>query len=197
MKRTIAMLLALLLGLSLLAGCSKEKEPDAPDVPAKGESIQFECYSLVLEGNWMFYEKSSDITLKLGDADSKIKMTFSNNTYKELTPQVRVDKLLEIHKKAVQGENVTYGDLEYFLVDNTAENYGCLYLVTSKERTIIDKTWGEGPYVLEIKLDGATLEQAAPVLETIKLNAEKLEITHEWPETEDVEISNQFFPEQD
>ena len=190
MKRTIAMLLAMLLGLSLLAGCGGKDDPENPDALKTGEPIQFECYSLVLEGGWMFYEKSSDVTLKLGDAESKIEMVLSNNAYKDLTPQVRLDKLLADHEEAVQGENVTYGDLEYFVVDNTAANYGTLYLVTSQERTMTDKTWGEEPYVLEIKLIGATLEQAAPVLETIKLNAEKLEISHEWPATEDVALEH-------
>ena len=193
MKRTLALLLALLLGLSLLAGCGKDKptDPDTPDVPANGEPIQFQYFSLTLEGGWIFYENSSDVKLKLGDDKSKVEMELSSYASKNLTPQVRLDKLLENHEDAVQAEEtVTYGDIEYFVVDNTAAQYGHLYLISAQERTIIDKTWGEEPYVLEIELDGATLEQAAPVLETIKINPEKLEISHEWPESENVEMEH-------
>jgi len=197
MKRTIAILLALLLGLSLLAACGNEKQqPDAPDdLPAQGEPVQFERFTLTLEGGWMFYEKfGGDITLKLGGADAKIEMVLSSYASKDTSPQGRVDKLLADRAEAVQAEEtVTYGDLEYFVVDNTAASNGSLYLVTAQDHTMLDKTWGEEPYVLEIRLVGATLKQAAPVLETIKLNAERLEITHEWPESEDVDLEHVSF----
>jgi len=178
MKRAIAVLLALLLGLSLLAGCGKEKDPDVP-AEAGGSLLEDTCLTCNEAGGWLFYKRSSGLTLKLGDIDSKIEMELKD--YTRSTPEDRIESQLSWYDDSVQAEeNVTYNGIEYFVIEK-AENKG--FVLISKR--------GEGDIcTLQVDIKGATLEQAAPVLETVKLRGEEVEITHEWPESEDVAMEH-------
>ena len=183
MKRTIAMLLALLLGLSLLAGCGKDKpeDPDQPGTPAGagGKLLEDTCLTCEEAGGWVFYERSSGLTLKLGGIDSKIEMELSD--YTRSTPQERIDAQLKWYDNAAQAkENVTYNGIEYFVIEKT-DNKGFVLVSNRGEDDIC---------TLQVDIKGATLEQAAPALETVKLRGEEVEITYEWPETEDVEMEH-------
>jgi len=181
MKKTTAMLLAMLLGLSLLAGCGGKEEPEKPDTPtgAGAKLLEDTCLTCDEAGGWVFYERSSGLTLKFGDIDSKIEMELSD--YTRSTPQERIDAQLKWYDNSARAEeNVTYNGIEYFVLQK-ADNKGFV-LISNR---------GEGDIcTLQIDIKGATLDQAAPVLETIKLRDEEAEITHEWPETEDVEMEH-------
>ena len=183
MKRTIAILLALLLALSLLAACGKDKpeDPDTPDTPvnAGGKLLEDTCLTCNEAGGWVFYERSSGLTLKLGGIDAKVEMEL--NDYTRSTPEERIESQLKWYDNSVQAEeNVTYNGIEYFVLEK-ADGKGFV-LISNK---------GEGDVcTLQVDIKGATLEQAAPVLDTVKLRAEEVEITHEWPETENVEMEH-------
>jgi len=178
MRRTIAVLLALLLGLSLLAACGKEKDPEVP-AQARGSLLEDTCLTCDEAGDWVFYERSSGLTLKLGGIESKVEMEL--NAYTRATPEERIESQLNWYDNSVQAEeNVTYNGIEYFVIEK-ADGKGFV-LVSNK---------GEGDLcALQIDIKGTTLEQAAPVLDTVKLRGEEAEIKHEFPETEAVELKH-------
>ena len=183
MKRTIAMLLALLLGLSLLAGCGSKDDPDNPDTPdnpkAGGRLLEDTYITCNEAGGWLFYERSSGLTLKLGDIDSKAELKLEY--YSSSTPQERIDNQLNWYDDSVQStETVTYNGIEYFPIV-LAEDRGFVLVSNKGEDDIC---------TLQITVKGATRSQAEPVLETVKLRDKEVEITHEWPESEDVEMEH-------
>ena len=186
MKRTIALLLALILGLSLLAGCgAKDPEtPDNPDDPGTpaGKLIKDKYFTLNEAEGWVFYERSGSLVLKHGDPkDSKIKMDIQSATL--VTVQDKLDSTLKA-EGAVQGENLTYAGIEYLVVERAER--GEITLITAEAKPVADKD-DTLDLVLSIALSGATIEQAAPVLETLKINAAVAEIKQEFPENDPVD----------
>jgi len=190
MKRTLAILLALLLGLSLLAGCGKEKPEDPdnpgnadnPNVPAQGEPYQFEYYSFMLTDGWYFYDKSASVELRNdGIEGASMKLYIYSGTAEE-----KMENNLAYNEGVIQEENVTLGDIEYIV--GTVESVNRIYLDSVETFTMVDEKWNsEKQYGVDVLLTKATIEQAAPVLETIEVNDKILEIKHEFPETQEVD----------
>jgi hypothetical protein len=180
-KKSIALLLALILGMSLLAGCGA-KDPGTSS-PA-GEPLKLKFYSLILANDWIFYSNSAYLSLKLGNPESNVKMDISSATL------VTADKQLEDSLKkdgSVQGKNLTYANIEFFVVERTERKE--ITLITAKAHPVkdADKTLD---LVLRIELSGATLEQAEPVLKSLKINEETFAVVHTWPESEFVDLAH-------
>jgi len=187
MKKLLAITLAMLFGLVLFAGCGAKDPVDPGSTGSTGdtgepdpvtiEPLQYEYFSFLPVGDWFFYEKVSGVKMKIGDVDSNVEMTITDYTSQD--SQAVVERRLNSFKDAVQGENVTFNGIEYFVVDDSAKVNGDIFLLSNRSE---DDLCG-----LEIVLHGATIEQAAPLLETLKINDAEIEIVHEWPESEAVE----------
>jgi hypothetical protein len=150
---------------------------------ASGELVEYDYFTLNLEGGWIFYRRSGGIELRYESPDSNKEMFINVNTNRP--PDEILAGTLD-KDGAIQGGNMTFGGVEYFVVELPERDR--IFLISTKTLKIYDPGWDEDAEpAFEITLDYATIEQAKPVLETLIMRNEITELVQEWPATEEVE----------
>lgn len=190
MKKVLAVLFVLLLGLSLLAACGNEKNTDGTNTsgtPAKGERLKYEYFSFEEgAGGWMFWENSGGIELQNKGIEDAV-ITINAITNGDKTPAQRMEDYLAKNENNVQADTVTYSNIEYLAAINAAQQ--TTYLLTVQAAPLAGDSLAK-ECILEITIEKASLNQAAAILETLQINSEPYDYAaaYTWPESEDVEL---------
>ena len=161
MKKTIAILLAMLLGLSLFAGCGKEKAE--PEDETGFVELEFVKYKPM--GGWYLRYEDDDEPYELVTDDPEDGyITFRSSDW---SPNETLEDMKETYPDGVQKANVKINGIEYLVWDNNNDEWGndTIVLIAS----LGSKLKADDDGNLEIDISYATLEQAMPVLETVKL----------------------------
>ena len=197
MKKSLILFMALILGISMLAGCGggdgnttppPSNTAPATDVPGNTDSpaestpeptpvlgalIEEPYFSLNEAAGWVFESNSGYLTMIQGDEESYVEMciyTMANSTTEE-----ELENAL-FFEGAEQKENVTYNGIEYLVVERA--DMPIISLITVEKHTVKSAFDGGTDYqvVMTVELYEASLEDAAPVLNTLKFNEKKLDV---------------------
>jgi predicted small lipoprotein YifL len=193
MKRTLAILLALLLGLSLLAGCGKEptetpdndtgtaapadetqdETPEETEAPGDGRlqtegTVDAGFLTFELAGGWYLSIISAMGSYNLNiDADGIAKnasLLFEKREYS--TPKEALDGMLRMFTTSVQKDDVVINGVKYLVLAFSADrDDDQRWLVTSMGPELKEDERG----TILINLFACTQADAMPVLETVKI----------------------------
>ena len=169
MKKTLATLLALLLGLALLAACGT-KDPETPSTPetpdattlaqtpteAPGpQTIDEDYFSYAEAGGWTV---DPDGTYELQNDTLGATSDYMNIKWKMMEPEELIEKnILFAFSDAVPKDDVTVAGVTYKVMESK--------YVTFLVAPLKDASKGS----VEIRIHDASIEDAMPVLETVKL----------------------------
>ena len=162
MKKSIALSLVLIFGISLLIGCGSNKDNGSKN---SAETIQLEYYSFALVKGWYLNDLvgSSGCDVKNETLTGEVKL----GVHAIKKPEEILPSILNQFEGNKQVDNVTIGGIEYFMVVNEERNTIDL-LETKKGANAIA--------VFMHRLNNVSLEQATPLIETLKMNSEALEM---------------------
>ena len=172
MKKTLAMLLALLLGLALLAGCgAKDDTPgttaaaqttlaDTPDPteaprPATPQTIDEDYFSYAEAGGWYV---DPDRTYQLQNDGLGATSDYMDIKWKMMEPERLIEEnILRAFSDAERKDDVTVAGITYAVLESR--------YITFLVAPLKDASKGS----LEIRIHDASVEDAMPVLESIQL----------------------------
>ena len=165
MKRTLAMLLALLLCLFAGCGADEPEDPDPPETTLAGEptqapsagpqTIDEDYFSYAEAGGW---HVDPDGTYSLQNDGLGVTPDYMDISWKMLEPERLIaENILFAFSDAQRGDDVTVAGITYAVL----ESEHTTFLVAP----LLDASKGS----IEIRLHGVGVEGAAPVLETVKL----------------------------
>ena len=159
MKKLIALVLILVFSITVFAGCGK----------GSAEEVKLEYFSVSLVDGWHISYRSADSSYEL-----------ENEKYPDANVNVAInavrppDEILPSIIAKFDGnkqiDNVTIKGLEYFVVVN--EEKGTTYLVESKKGA-------NAIAVFTITIFSTDLKTVTPLIETLKMNTEVLELDDE------------------
>ncbi|MCL2300888.1 MAG: hypothetical protein FWC27_12170 [Firmicutes bacterium] len=168
LQRLPALLLALLLGLCLPAGCGAQ-DPETPETPgattlaadpteappAGPKTIDEDYFSYAEAGGWY---ADPDGTYSLQNDGLGATSDYMDINWKMMEPEELIERhILFAFSDAVRGDDVTAAGITYTVMES---EYTTFLVAPLK-----DASKGS----LEIRLHGVSVENAMPVLETIKL----------------------------
>ena len=149
-KQALAIFLILALALSL-AACGG----------GSAKLLENKYFSLEEAGNWSLSEEKTGLFELKNSEISNAKLTLAANQWSP-------EKMLELRLRpstAEQKDNITLNGIEYYVVVDDSFGTVTTYLVSVQPFTL-----NEMDYTVDIDIRNATLEQATPLLETLKCN---------------------------
>jgi hypothetical protein len=156
-RQSITLPLALLLGIILFVGCGGGNQ--------KGETLQVEFYSFTLLKGWYLTDKSGSTHYDVKNEAYNGKVVLGVNAVRP--PEQILPDLINQFSGNKQIDNVTINGINYFVVEN-------------KDRNTIDllesKKGANAIAIFSIRLNDISIEQATPLLKTLKMNGQKIEI---------------------
>jgi len=156
-KKTVTLTMVLILGMSLFVGCSGGNQ--------KGELIQVKYYSFTLLEGWYLDDRGGETHYDVKNEELKGRVRLGVNAIRQ--PQEILPDIIRQFNGNQQIDNVEINGINYFVVEN-------------KDRNTIDllesKKGANAIAVFNIRLDDISIEQATPVLKTLKMNSETIVI---------------------
>ncbi len=199
MKKSLILFMALILGISMLAGCggapaqaptqvpeavptnapaptpSESAEPTPEPTPTLGPLIEEPYFSLNEAGDWVFEDNSGYLTLVKSDPESDSEMCIYTSANLALSsPEKGLEDAL-FFEDAVQGDNVTYNGIEYMFVERSVMPMITLIAVETHTVKAAFDDADDHEVVMTIEIYDASLEEVEPVLQTIKFNEKIVE----------------------
>jgi hypothetical protein len=159
-KKSITLTMLLLLGMSLFVGCGGSAQ--------KGETIQVKYYSFSLLPGWYLNGNGGDTHYDVKNEAFKGKVVLGINAIRK--PDVILPDII----KQFEG-NQQIGDVEI--------NGIIFFFFLNQRRKTIDllesKKAPNAIAVFSIRLNDISIEQATPLLKTLKMNSDMIEIDEE------------------